>query len=152
MTSCFRFVYYGEQVNKRITLVLKLNLKKKFKIKKIVKKKISIRHFDKISRYRYDSIFYKYRDIQFDMNIDNSTISKTSLVIPSQHLSTKPSPQHGATNTKMVQQLCTSPNQPPCHGATTSTTINSLNNIRYFSNKIMLLPLTPWAYRCHHHT
>ena len=33
-----------------------------------------IKHFGKISRYPYDLIFYKYSDIRFDMNIDNSTI------------------------------------------------------------------------------
>ena len=53
---------------------------------------------------------------------------------------------------KTVQQSSTRRMQPHYHDATTSTTIYSLNSIRHFANKIMVLLPTPRAYRCHHHT
>ena len=81
----------------------------------------------------------------------NHFFSKMSLVIPSQHLSTKP-PSHGETKTKTVQQSWTRRMQPPYHGATTSTTIYSLNSSRHFANKSMALLPTSWTYWCHHHT
>ena len=72
----------------------------------------------------------------------NHFVSKTSVVIPSQHLPTQP-PPHGEIKTKMVQQLCTRGMQPPYHGVTTSTTIYSLNSSRHFANK-------SWFYYLHH--
>ena len=66
----FRLLYNGKQMN---YFCIKIKYQKKI-LNKFKNKNISIRHFEKISRYRYESVFYKYHDIWFDTNIDNSTI------------------------------------------------------------------------------